>query len=257
MAFAVLFGLSMDRFRGNSVTQVPFLGIWIHFSPNLCGRNWGGGQVPHSDEVVSSGRKSEHPSDLVRAAMSGLAQHSDCLQPAEYFLDPFPLHLTDLVSGMSRGAPINGAAAATFVVLRHMRRDVHASYLAYELFGVVALVGSHRYALALDSVRHQHRRIAFRGAIGLQQLRIHHQAVAVLNQHIAAVGQLRLVAAALARQPRISICRRFVRFVAAPLAVKVHRGVARIIRRRLLALVLALKTLLARPGFNQSAIYAE
>jgi len=42
--------------------------------------------------------------------MSGLTQHSDCLQPAEYFLDPFPLDLTDFVSGVSRGAPINGAA---------------------------------------------------------------------------------------------------------------------------------------------------
>src|SRR5436305_10716877 len=257
MACAGRFGFRFERFWGIWLSKRLFFDVWTHFSPDLCRRNWRIDQIPHSDEVVSSGRKGEYPSDLVHAAMSGLTQHSDCLQPAEYFLDPFPLNLTYFVSGVSRGAPINGAAAATFVVLRHMRRDVHASYLAYELFGVVALVGSHRYALALDSVRHQHRRIAFRGAIGLQQLRIHHQAVAVLNQHIAAVGQLRLVAAALARQPRISICRRFVRFVAAPLAMKVHRGIARIIRRRPLALVLALNTLLARPRFNQSAVHTE
>src|SRR5881227_4170822 len=128
-------------------------------SPELCRRNWRIGQVPHSDEVVSSGRKSEHPSDLVRAAMSGLAQHSDCLQPAEYFLDPFPLDLTYFVSGVSRGAPINGTAAPTFVVLRHMRRDVHASYLSHELFSVVALICRHRHALAApNSLGHQQRR---------------------------------------------------------------------------------------------------
>src|SRR4051794_39448543 len=148
MACAGLFGLIRERFRGNFVVQAAYLGVWTHFSPDLWRRNWRIDQIPHSDEVVSSGRKGEHPSDLVHAAMSGLTEHSNCLRPAEYFFDPFPLDLTDFVSGVSRGAPIDGAAAPTFVVLRHMRRDVHASYLLHELFGVVALVGSHRHALA-------------------------------------------------------------------------------------------------------------
>src|SRR3954471_8476159 len=150
-----------------------FFGVWTHFSPDLCGRNWRVDQILHSDEVVSSGRKGEHPSDLVHAAMSGLTQHSDCLQPAEYFLDPFPLDLTCFVSSVPRRAPIDGAAASTFVVLRHMRRDVYASYLSHELFGVVALVGSHGHALsAFDPLGHQQRRVPFRCAIGLQQLRV-------------------------------------------------------------------------------------
>src|SRR4051812_30465243 len=134
MACAGLFGLIRERFRGNFVVQAAYLGVWTHFSPDLWRRNWRIDQIPHSDEVVSSGRKGEHPSDLVHAAMSGLTQHSDCLQPAEYFLDPFPLYLTYFVSGVSGGAPINGTAAPTFVVLRHMRRDVHA-WMRYMLFG--------------------------------------------------------------------------------------------------------------------------
>src|SRR4051794_18403788 len=77
----------------------------------LMQKHWRIDQIPHSDEVVSSARKGEHPSDLVHAAMSGLTQHSDYLQPTEYLLDPFPLNLTYFVSGVSRGAPINGAAA--------------------------------------------------------------------------------------------------------------------------------------------------
>jgi len=65
------------------------------------------------------------------------------------------------------------------------------------------------------------------------------------------------VSAALARQPRIGIRRRLVRLIAALLAVKVHRGIARLIRRWLLAPILALKTLLARPGFHQRTVHTE
>src|SRR4051812_22948284 len=123
---------------------MPVLGVWTHFSPDLCGRNWGKDQIPHSDEVVSSGRKSEYP---------------------------FTLDLTYFVSGVSRGAAVKGAAASTFVVLRHMRCDVHASYLPHELFGIVALVGSHRHTLsAFDPLGHEQRRVPFCCAIGLQQL---------------------------------------------------------------------------------------
>src|SRR3954451_5408572 len=104
MACAGLFGLSLSDSGGIRLSKRLFFGVWTHFSPDLCGRNWRIDQIPHSDEVVSSGRKGEHPSDLVHAAMSGLTQHSDCLQPAEYFLDPFPPNLTYLVSGVSRGA---------------------------------------------------------------------------------------------------------------------------------------------------------
>src|ERR1700750_2398409 len=102
------FGLSRERFWGIQLCKRLFFGVWTHFSPDLCGKNWRIDQIPHSDEVVSSGRKGEHPSDLVHAAMSGLTQHSHCLQPAEYFLNPFPLDLTYFVSGVPRGAPIVG-----------------------------------------------------------------------------------------------------------------------------------------------------
>src|SRR3954451_8223356 len=99
MACAGLFGLSLSDSGGIWLTKRLFLGVWTHFSPDLCGRNWRVDQIPHSDEVVSSGRKGEHPSDLVHATISGLTQHSDGLQPAEYFLDPFPLDLTYFLSG--------------------------------------------------------------------------------------------------------------------------------------------------------------
>jgi hypothetical protein len=38
--------------------------------------------------------------------MPRFAQHADRLQPSEYFFDPFPLALADLVAGMPRRATI-------------------------------------------------------------------------------------------------------------------------------------------------------
>src|SRR5437764_14724946 len=98
--------------------------------------------------------------------MSGLAEHAHSLQPAEYFLDPFPFDLTHFVSGVSRSAPIDGAATPSFVILRHMRRDLHASHLAYELSRVIALVGSHCHALAAPNpLGYPHARVPFRSPI--------------------------------------------------------------------------------------------
>src|SRR5436309_15026108 len=141
MACAGLFGFSFQRSWGIRLSKRLLFGVWTHFSSDLCRRNWRIDQIPHSDEVVSSGRKGEHPSDFQHAAMSGFAQHSDCLQPAEYFFDPLPPDLADFVSGVSRRALIDRTAARTFVILRHMRRDVDATDLAHELFRVVTLVG--------------------------------------------------------------------------------------------------------------------
>jgi hypothetical protein len=76
-----------------------------------------------------------------------------------------------------------------------------------------------------------------------------HQPVAILYQQIAAITQLRFFAIAFARQPGLRIGLRFMRLVAPLLTVKVHRRIARIIRRRLFAFF-PLITLQARPGFQ-------
>lgn len=118
-----------------------FSGARTHFSLDFCGANWRVDQIPYSDEVVSGGCKGEYSSDLVHTAMSGLAQHSHRLQPAEDFLYRLPFHLTHLVSGMPRRAPIDGATAPAFVVLHHVRGDLHVPHLAHELFTVAVFVG--------------------------------------------------------------------------------------------------------------------
>ena len=65
-------------------------------------------------------------------------------------------------------------------------------------------ISSHRHApVPVDALHHQQCRVPLRGAIALQQLRVHYQSVAVLDQDIAAVGQLRFMPATFARQSRI------------------------------------------------------
>src|SRR5206468_2276061 len=118
----------------------------------------------------------------------------------EHFLNSFSFLLTDLVSRMPGSPPVDGAATATLLVLCDMRCHFHAPHLFYEVLGVISFVGANRHALgAFQSLRHEHRRIALRRAVTPQQLGIYHQPMAVLDQYIAAVGQLGFMPAALAR----------------------------------------------------------
>src|SRR5208282_3609730 len=61
----------------------------------------------------------------------------------------------------------------------------------------------------------------------------------------------------LPRQPRLRVRRRLMRVVAALFPVKIHRRVTGVVRRRSLLVVLALKTLLAGPSFDQRAVHTE
>ena len=81
--------------------------------------------VGKSSKVKRRSRHQKLPSDFEAASQSGL-EHSACLlHPAERLFDQRPLALADLIPGMPRRAPINGAAAAAVHILRHMRPNVH------------------------------------------------------------------------------------------------------------------------------------
>lgn len=62
MILAGLIGLIFEGFlRGCGYPNACF-SVLTHFSPDLCGGNWRVGQIPHSYEVVSGGRKvNTHP----------------------------------------------------------------------------------------------------------------------------------------------------------------------------------------------------
>ena len=78
---------------------------------------------------------------------------------------------------------------------------------------------------------HGHRRRTLRHAVGGKHFRVHDQPVAVLGQQVPVITQLGFLAAAFAREQRVSIGGGFVGLVAPFLTVKVYRRIARIVRR--------------------------
>ena len=79
----------------------------------------------------------------------------------------------------------------------------------------------------------------------------------MVHLHVARVAELGLLARPLAGQPRLRIGGRLVSGVAAPLAVKVHAGVAGIIRRGLPLVSFALEALVSGPRFDKRAVDGE
>src|SRR6266567_2109678 len=190
--------------------------------------------------------------------MPHFAQQRNGLQPAKTFFDALPLLLTDGIARVSRRATIDGAAASSPKILRHVRRHPKVPALAHEIRRVEALVAAHRHAPASwNFLQHFQRGIALGRARGFPYSAVHNQAVAILHQQISAVAQLGLLARTFARHLRFWIAFRFVRFVRALLAAIIHRGISRIIRRRRTLLVLGLKTLRAGPSFQQTSVKRE
>src|SRR5258708_22996221 len=235
-----------------------FSAVQRHYGPDLLPRNCTAHQVPHAHQVVGRAGKREDPIDFQRSAMPHFAQHRNGLQPAKTFFDALPLLRADGIAPLPRGAAINGAAASSPKVLRHVRRHPNVPALAHEIRRVEALVAAHRHTPASRNfLQHFQRGIALGRARGFPHPAVHNQTVAILHQQIPAVAQLGLLARTFARQLRFWIAFRLVRFVRALLAAIIQRGISRIIRRRRTLLVLGLKTLRAGPGFQQTSVYRE
>ena len=226
--------------------------------PDLHRRNCGG-QVSHAHQVVGGAGHGKNPIHSTDSAMPHLPHQRNRLQPAEALFDSLSLSLAEGVTCVPRGAAINRAAAAPFEVLRYMRRHPQIPALGYKSVRVESFVSAYRHRLRAGKfLQHHQRRVALRRPVGLEHFRVHDQTIAILHQQIPRVTQLRLLAFAFARQQRLGIGLRFMRFIRPPLAAKVHRGIARIvIRRRRRLTFLGLKTLRSCPGFQQRAVHRK
>jgi hypothetical protein len=93
-----------------------------------------------------------------------------------------------------------------------VRLDAEVEHLLREIAQAVALVAAERLRLVAataESAQHLQRLISFGVARRWSDAQIDAQAVAVLHQHVPRVAQLRLLAVALPREPRLGIRRRF------------------------------------------------
>lgn len=128
-------------------------------------------QVSDSDQIVSGSSELEDPTHQLQASMSSLAQQSYGLQPTENLFHSFAFPLTDFITRMAGRSLIDGAAAASFLVLRYVRRHSSLPQVADESLRVISFVGRQRHPLGSFTQQHQ-RRFAFRRAAGPRQLRI-------------------------------------------------------------------------------------
>src|SRR5262249_55116486 len=122
---------------------------------------------------------------------------------------------------MLRSAPINGTAAATRKVLRYVWCYAQVPALTHKPRRIEAFVAAPGHVTGSRSLlQHGDRRVTPGGSRGFPDQARHNQAMAILHQQIPAVAQLGLLACAFARQERVGIAFRFVRFVRTLLPTK-------------------------------------
>src|SRR5712691_12383311 len=212
-------------------------------------------QIAHPHQIVGHQCEGKHPTDSSQPPMPSLTQAGDGLEPAEDFFYPFAFLLANRVARMASGALIDNAGG----LARNMWSYLVVAQLLHKLLAVVAFVGPERDPLLPRNLfHHRERGLRLGPAIGLGDVAIDRDPVAVLHQHVPGVAQLGFLARTLARQPRLGVGGRLMGIVAALLAMKVNRGIAGVIRRLLTTSpVLALEAFVAGPRLDQRAVDRE
>ncbi|VVE34571.1 transposase [Pandoraea communis] len=194
------------------------------------------GQRSHARQVVRRLRKRKPLFDPLVAAMHRLPNATVRSALSKHLFDAFAFPLAYLLAGPTCRPAINGRAAPTRVVPRHMRRYTVGATGRHEACLAMVLAGAdhdgRRYCGGGIGKRLD-RRIALSGPVRRQcDLRIGHRLLPVIAQHIARIAKYGAGPLALAKQTRPVIGRRFLRGVAAFLAARVLVGRLRLVRWR-------------------------
>ena len=218
----------------------------------------------HAHQVVGRKAHQRLPGQLGLTLELGLGQSAHGLDPAKGLFDALAHLQTGLVARVPLGAPIDGRV---LLLGRHMGRDAQLAAALHEGLAVVVFVGAHGLLAAAAPLAPQHleRRLVLCRAIGMGDLDVHHQAVAVVHQDVAHVAQPRLVALGFLVQARIGIGAAGMGVVAALLAFEVDIGVAPsgrgwvvvVVAVAGLVAVFALEALVRCPSLDQGAVDAE
>src|SRR5260221_87562 len=163
-----------------------------------------GQQFRDADEIVGGGGEDEEPFDQPAAAMTGLAQPGDGLDPAERLLDPLALDHADGIAGVARGAAVDGRAAVG-IVLRDVRHAAALAAAGHEVGGVIVLVRADRAAGAGVVLDHIERRAALGRAVGFGQPDIDDEPMAGFRPGVAHNEERALPALAFAVQNGVRV----------------------------------------------------
>src|SRR6266576_211343 len=126
----------VDPLSGSFATFVRLPKRPIAFGRSLSGNL---GHISDSYQVVGGGSELEDPAHQPQSAVSGLAQQSHGLQPAEDFFHSFALALTNLIARMARRARID-RTSPVLITLGHVRRHLAGAQVSHKVFRVVSLV---------------------------------------------------------------------------------------------------------------------
>src|SRR6266496_5551615 len=144
---------------------------------------------------------------------------------------------------------------ATWGVTFRSRRSATQPWVSYPL---VRRQGARLEASFARLVHQIWHGVSFSGAGRLAQLKVHHEAVAVLHQRVTCVRQTGFFAFAFPGHARLGISRALVRLIRAPLTAEVDGRIARIVgwlvRRRL---VLGSEALHAGRSLDQRPVNGE
>ena len=147
---------------------------------------WPRKQGPQPDQVVRGGGEGHDPIDAFTAAVAQLPQPADGLHPAEDLLDQLPFPLTDCVA-FRPGRPT--VDRRVLVLLGDMWRHPEGADAFDKAGHVEGLVGADRHSVGRFAEEHEGG-IAFRRPGRRRDAHIGHQAVAIVEEHVARIRHL-------------------------------------------------------------------
>src|SRR5260370_5893457 len=163
------------------------------------------GQVSNSYQIVGGGSELEDPTYQGQPSVAGLTQQRNRLQPAKDFFHSFALTLTNLITRMARGARID-RTSPILITLGHVRGHFSGAQISDKVFRIVSFVSAQRHTRLLRSLLDQRQRgFSFSSPAGNGQGRIHHQAVAILHQHVYLLSQFAFHPLALLHQSALYV----------------------------------------------------
>ena len=144
----------------------------------------------HPDQIVCSSGEEKLPVYARPAAMMKLSQSADGFHPAEDFLDALPRALTQVVAAVPRRASVERVALG---LAGDVRRRIELPQRLDEAACVIAFVGSDGYTTSGQTGDQADGGVALTGSGRRHHARVDDEPVAILHEHFAQVGELRLV----------------------------------------------------------------
>src|SRR3989454_2116343 len=216
---------------------------------SVCDRSSGAQQPPHSDEVVRDHAQGEHPTDQGQAFHLDLANPRRRFEPPKGMLDRLAPDLADAVPGVTRRPLVDRARPPRIGVLNHMWSNALGAHRRDEAARIVGFVGSERRTPSTRHVPHECLcGFAFGATRRLGGHASDHQAIAVFDDHVTQVAELRFRAMSLAVQTGLWIRRRLMRLVRPLFPPEIPLSAPS--RTTLGRAILLLETLLPRPRLH-------